>query len=274
MKKLFLKTIVAVAVLLIAVIGFVFLRSNAIINKKYNVALVDVTLPDDAASKAAGKKIALTRGCYGCHNKDLSGNYFPYWETGMVAANISQKIPLYSDPELFRLLRHGVKRDGTGLWSMPVGMFTNLTDNDILKLMAHLRTIPPVKKEWQQAAFNMKGRLKIISGEIVSEVSLARKAVKPFTLPDTPTEVQKGNYLVLTTCTECHGYDLKGAYGSPPMIIAKAYNQAQFITFMQTGKALGNRELAMMSDMCRDRFVHYSEDEIKAIYNFLTQMDK
>jgi cytochrome c553 len=252
--------------------GFIYIRSNAIIHKRYNVALVDVTLPHDAASRAAGKKIALTRGCYGCHNKDLSGNYYPYWETGMVAANISQKIPQYSDPELFRLLRHGVKRDGTGLWSMPVGMFVNLSDKDILQLMAHLRTIPPVEKEWSQAAFNFKGRLKIIRGEIISEVAMARKAVKKYHHPDNPTEVQKGNYLVLTTCTECHGYDLKGAYGSPPMIIAKAYQEAQFVKFMQTGKALGNRELVLMSDVCRERFIHYSEDELKAIYAFLKQL--
>jgi hypothetical protein len=56
------------------------------------------------------------------------------------------------------------------------------------------------------------------------------------------------------------------------MIIAKAYQEAQFVKFMQTGKALGNRELVLMSDVCRERFIHYSEDELKAIYAFLMQL--
>lgn len=274
MKNFVLTTLLIVLTLLIIAISYIYIRSNTIINKKYDVALVDVSIPHDSASIAAGKKIALTRGCYGCHNKNLSGDFYPYWETGMVAANVSKMLPQYTDNELFRLLRHGIKKDGTGLWSMPAGMFVNLSDQDIYRLIAHLRTVPAVENKLPETAFSFKGRMKIISGEIISEVTIARQAVKKFNYPNNPTVVQQGNYLVLTTCTECHGYDLRGAYGSPPLLIAKAYKESDFVKFMQTGKALGNRELVMMSDVCRSRFVHYSEEELKAIHAFLMQLEK
>ncbi len=151
--------------------------------------------------------------------------FYPDWEAGMVAANISKKIPQYSDNELYRLFRHGIKKDGTGLWAMPAGMFVNFSEKDIYRLIAHLRTIPPVENKLPTTAFSFTGRLKILSGEYISEVAMARRDVKKFNYPDNPTVVQKGNYLVITTCTECHGYDLRGLYGSPPLLIAKAYKE-------------------------------------------------
>jgi cytochrome c553 len=98
--------------------------------------------------------------------------------------------------------------------------------------------------------------------------------VNRFPYPDNPTIIQKGNYLALTTCVECHGYDLRGAYGNPPLTIAKAYKEGEFVKFLKTGNVLGNRELPLMSDMCRRRFTHYSEEEIKSIYAFLMQLEK
>lgn len=92
MKKLIVITFLIILVILITAISYVFIRSNAIIYKKYNIALVNVTIPHDSISVTAGKKIALTRGCYGCHNKNLSGEFYPDWEAGMVAANISKVI--------------------------------------------------------------------------------------------------------------------------------------------------------------------------------------
>jgi cytochrome c553 len=280
MKKFIVISLLIISVLLIAAVSYVFIRSNAIINKKYNVAFVDIAIPHDSASIAAGKKIALTRGCYGCHNKNLSGEVYLDWEgdTGadrLVAANLSRVIPQYSDKELFRLIKHGLKKDGRGLWGMPVGMFVNLSERDISRLIAHLRTVPAVENKLPRTSFSFKGRMNIISGKVVPEVTTARKkAVNKFHYPDNPTTVQLGNYLALTTCTECHGYDLRGAFGSPPLIIAKAYKENEFVKFLKTGKALGDRELPLMSYMCRDRFAYYSEDEIKAIHAFLIQLDK
>jgi cytochrome c553 len=135
--------------------------------------------------------------------------------------------------------------------------------------------VPAVENKLPGTSFSFKGRMKIISGEVVPEVTTARKkALNKFQYPANPTVVQQGNYLALTTCVECHGYDLRGAFGTPPLTIAKAYKEAEFVKFLKTGKALGDRELPLMSYMCRDRFAYYSEEEIKAIHAFLIQLEK
>ena len=270
-KRILISLLAAVAVTISAVI-YIYVKSNAIIYQKYDVPLVSLTMQKEASSIEAGKKIALTRGCHGCHTEDLSGKFYPDWDAGMVAANISKKIPDYSDQELFRLFRHGIKKDGTGLWGMPAGMFVNLADKDISHLIAHLRTVPPVEKELPTTAFNFKGRTNIVRGKIKPEVLVAREDVTPFTYPDNPTVIQQGKYLVLTTCTECHGHDFRGLFGCPPLLITKTYKEAEFLKLLKTGKALGERELPLMSLVSRGRFTHYSEDEMKAMYGFLMQL--
>ncbi len=66
--------------------------------------------------------------------------------------------------------------------------------------------------------------------------------------------------------------NLHGYHGSPPLTIAKAYKESDFVKFLKTGNALNNRELPLMSSVCRSRFTYYSEEEIKAIYAFLVQL--
>jgi cytochrome c1 len=38
---------------------------------------------------------------------------------------------------------------------------------------------------------------------------------------------------------------------------------------MRTGKALGDRELPMMSGVARGRFVHFTDEEVRDLYAFL-----
>jgi cytochrome c553 len=270
-KPVYIAIMATIAVTISAVI-YVYVKSHLIIKQKYDGPLVALPVSKESSSTEIGRKIALTRGCYGCHTENLAGKFYPDWDAGMVAANISKKIPQYSDEELYRLLKHGIKRDGTVLWSMPAGMFAHFSDKDISHLIVHLRTVPAVENKLPTTEFNFKARWRIATGQHKSEYALAREQVKLTNTPDNPTVVQQGQYLVSTTCTECHGEDLRGRWGSPPLIIAKTYKEAEFVKFAQDGKALGNRELPLMSQVSRGRLIHFSEDELKAIYAYLTQL--
>lgn len=79
----------------------------------------------------------------------------------------------------------------------------------------------------------------------------------------------EGAYLARTACTECHGAKLEGGGGSPDLRIAAGYNLDDFKRLMRTGKALGNRELKLMSSVARDRFTHFTDDEIRALHSYL-----
>jgi cytochrome c553 len=270
-KPVYVAILTTITVSVIAVI-FVYIRSDSIIHKKYDGPLIALPVSKESSSAEMGKKIALTRGCYGCHTKNLAGKYYPDWDAGMVAANISKKIPTYSDEELYRLLKHGIKRDGKVLWAMPAGMFAHLSDKDVSHLITHLRTVPAVENTLPTTEFNFKARWKIATGQLKSEFALAREGVTPLKHTDNPTIVQQGQYLAATTCTECHGQNLRGGFG-PSLIIAKSYKEAEFVQFAKDGKALGNRELPLMSQISRGRLIHYSDDELKSIYAYLTQLN-
>lgn len=271
MKKRILISTLAVVAVVISAVMYVYVKSNSILYQKYDVPLVPMTVQKEASSRETGKKIALTRGCYGCHTETLAGKWHD-WDGQQIAPNISKKIPQYSDEELYRLFKHGIKRDGVALWSMPAGMYANFSEKDISHLIAHLRTVPAIENDLPATAVNFKSRWQIVTGKLKSEFALAREDTKRPSFPDNPSVTQQGQYLVATTCTECHGSDLRGRWGSPPLVIAKTYKEADFLKLLKTGKALGERELPLMSQVSRGRFTHFSEDEMKAIHAFLLQL--
>ena len=81
--------------------------------------------------------------------------------------------------------------------------------------------------------------------------------------------------LALTTCNECHGLTLQA--DSPfddetaPSLVAviAGYDEATFTKLMRTGKAIGDRELEMMSGVARGRFVHLRDDEVRDLFAYL-----
>ena len=112
-------------------------------------------------------RMAKIVGCWaGCHGMEGEGGF----ETieGIVrhtAPTLSQVIPLYRDDELVRLIRYGVKKDGTSAIGMISYTFWTLGDQDIANIIAHLRrqpARPPVPRELQ---LPFKGRLALATGE-------------------------------------------------------------------------------------------------------------
>ena len=54
-------------------------------------------------------------------------------------------------------------------------------------------------------------------------------------------------------------------------MIAPAYSPETFRRLLRTGKALGERELKLMSSIARDDLSYLSDEEIEQIYRFLTE---
>jgi cytochrome c553 len=84
----------------------------------------------------------------------------------------------------------------------------------------------------------------------------------------------RGRQIAMTACGECHGTTLEGQTISPDhrppnLSIVAAYARADFLKFMHTGKAIGNRELSMMSAVARVRVSHLSDADLNALYDYL-----
>jgi len=114
------------------------------LRQTFAIAATPIAVPTDSAAIAAGRHIFETRGCEGCHGPGLSGKVFfdEPWLARLIAPNVPKAIRGYSDPELARLLRHGVRPNGHGVAVMPSSMFYHLDDQDLGALIAYLRTVP------------------------------------------------------------------------------------------------------------------------------------
>jgi cytochrome c553 len=77
----------------------------------------------------------------------------------------------------------------------------------------------------------------------------------------------------MTACTECHGANLQGwpFLGSPSLAAAAAYSPQNFAHLMRTGFGLGDRDLGLMTEVGKERFSSFTEDEVTAIHAYLQE---
>lgn len=265
-----------IGILLVVAVGYVYVASEYAARREYDIPLTSYAAPTDAASIERGKRVAILSGCYsGCHGKTMEG--MALLDDPKIARidapNLTRKLQEYSDPELERLLRHGVKRDGTTAWVMPAPMFSQLSEQDFNDLVAFVRSVPVQDGEHSTFELRALGRLGVVLGKlqpIVQQVDHARPRVA---VADRSDAMSYGEYLVHTTCTECHGNSLEGSefLGAPNLAIAQAYSEADFFRLMRTGRGLGDRELGLMTEVAAVRFTLFTDDEVRAVRNYLLQ---
>jgi len=224
---------------------------------------------DASATIAHGERLARVLGCRGCHRDNLQGGSF--YER--YASNLTRELPKYSDPEVDRVLRTGVPRDGRELWGMPSQIFQHLSAADEEALIRYLRTLKPAGKPtqpprpWTREAKDLmtKGLLKSARITVAEDRSLA-----PI---DVGAEHALGRYITMVTCSECHGPKLEGGSfdGTPNLIVAGGYTRAEFETLMTKGIPSGGRKLKneLMGDVARERFVHFTPHERDELYAYL-----
>ena len=263
----------SLVLLVILAVAVLYAASACQFQRTYFAPQVTFAIPHDPASIAAGQFIAITRGCNGCHERQLQGQVLDDdpWIGRLVTPNITQVIQHYSDAQLARLLRYGVRPDGTSVVIMPSSMFYNLTDEDLADLIAYLRTVPPVVNTLPSMQIRILGRWLFLTGKINFEAAIIEKLGPRISVGKPAPTIAYGNYLVHTTCTECHGTDLQGdkVFGIPDLIIAKSYTPENFARLMSTGIGNGNRDLGLMSVVAKGRFSHFDATQVAAIYAYL-----
>jgi cytochrome c553 len=223
-----------------------------------------------------GERLARVLGCTGCHGHDLTGHA---WiedprQAILFTSNLTRAVPLYSDAQLARAIRWGVRPDRSVLWEMPSDIFTHLSEPDMAALIAWLRTVPPSGEPHPRIRIGPEGRRLIETGEIKPAPVVARenRGVWPVRLDG---RHEWARYMIRATCAECHGLDLTGREGNeehrgpPDLVVVAGYSRDEFRRLMRTGAPIGGREMPLMSDVARGRFVHFTDREVDAIYDYL-----
>jgi cytochrome c553 len=120
------------------------------LNRVYRVTPEFLQLPNDSASLKLGARLAIAKGCTGCHGMDLGGRTFidaPRTLGLFVARNLTRgQHPLpgaYGSREWVLALKHGLRPDGTPLLVMPSHEFTHMTPQDMGAIVAYCAQMPP-----------------------------------------------------------------------------------------------------------------------------------
>jgi mono/diheme cytochrome c family protein len=263
----------ALILLLLVAAGVMYALSERVLNRTYEVEAAPIAIPTDSASIAEGERLARIRGCYnGCHGRAAEGGVLledPMLGT-ITAPDLTRAVRTLSDAELNRVIRHGVRADGSSVAVMPSSMLYHLTDEDLGAILAFLRSLPPTDGPEADVKLGPLGRFLFIKGDFqpaAAEIDHAAPRLDP---GDGSDPIALGRYLAMTSCPECHGSDLGGGYETPNLAIAAAYTPEQFQTLMRTGEPFDGRDLELMDDMSRKRFSHFTDAEVDALYAFLT----
>jgi cytochrome c553 len=259
--------------LVILTAAVVYLLSERLVRRRYDEPLVAIAVPMDSLSISEGQRLATLRGCSGgCHGSEIEGGVFidePLLAK-LVAPNLTAAVRMYSDAELARIIRRGVRPDGRSVLGMPSEMFSPLTDADLGRIIAYLRSRPPQSGPGREVRLGPLARLGIVTGQYAPAafgVRQADSAARAFPPPGDSTA--PGAYLARTVCTECHGLELEGGETTPDLVIVTGYSLEAFTTLLRTGQPAGNRELRLMKQVALKRSRHFTDAEIGALYLFL-----
>jgi mono/diheme cytochrome c family protein len=244
-------------ILVVALVSYVV--SGMRLKKHYDVAGKAVPLPTDSASFARGKALATLYGCTGCHSPDLGGqlmvNRFPI--ARLASSNLTRGQGgiggMYKDADWDRAIRHGVRWDGTPLFLMPSHEFNRMSDDEFGRVLAYVKSVPPVDRTPASRAIYPVMRVVHTFGAPLVPAEKIDHTTQRNPQPPPGATLAYGEYFV-AACKFCHGENLggqpqggePGAPPSPPIgpnSVVAHWTDAQFIQTMHTGVTPEGRKL-------------------------------
>ncbi len=257
------------------------------IDARLTIAGHAVVVPTDSAALARGRHIATAISkCEECHGPDLGGRLFI--DAGPVAKLYALNLTrgkggtsAFSDLDWERAIRHGVAPNGRKLLFMPASEFQYLNNDDFGALVAYLKTLPPVDREFPKSTVGPVGRILYLKGDLplLPADVIQQDAPPPPVVQPGPT-VEYGSYIVhVGGCMGCHGETLSGGHipGTPPDWKPAAnitpegigrYTEQDFFRALREGK---RPEGSMLDTAYMPvRFTKLmTDDETRAVYMYL-----
>jgi mono/diheme cytochrome c family protein len=296
-KKIF-KWALALVLFMITAVAFVTpFRQNL----HYEAPYPDLKASKDSAIIQRGRELALGAAhCADCHSTGNADSLIAAGADISFSGGVKFGLPvgdIYSrnitpdsltgigkrtDAELARILRYGVHANGEAVYDfMP---FHDMSDEDLVSVISYLRSLKPVRNQVPENRLNVAGNL--IKAYLVKPVGPSGEVPKSV---KRDTSAAYGKYLAVSiaNCQACHTKrDMAGkligepfagggvfaekdaTYTSPNLTphatghISK-WSQEAFVARFRAGKVLPG------SPMPWNSFKRMSDDELKAIYNYL-----
>jgi mono/diheme cytochrome c family protein len=264
----------SVAALVIIAYAVAYVRSELLLRHTYEIPAVSISIPTDPESINEGRRLATIHGCFaGCHGKEAEGGVL-FDEpiiAHVVAPNLTAAVRKYSDAELVVAIRHGLRPDGHSMVVMPSEGFILLTDEDLGRIIAFLKSLPAVEGPGPSFSLGPAGRVGFAIGQFNLVAQLIADTVPP---PEaTSEEATYGRYLARTSCVQCHGTNLRGTsnpdFTSPDLQVVTAYSPEAFTQLLRAGVAIGGRKLGVMGAWAQSNLSQFNDTEIAALYSYL-----
>ena len=261
--------------LLVIALIVVYVASARILGRTYDVPLDSITYPADPELAADGRRLALLWGCGDCHGEDGTGRtMFEQTFVGSVTApNLTRLLPSYSDAELDRLVRRGIRRNGTSVLVMPAEYHYHIPEPQLAAIVAYFRGLPELDGPEMGVKLGPFGRALLVAGEfrLAADHVDASSPRMPYPVPGDLYAL--GEYWATIGCSLCHGEDLRGAESgfAPSLeVVATSYTAAQFELFLRAGIAIDGKKRGFMSEIARGSLRHMSPDDVAGLYVYLT----
>jgi mono/diheme cytochrome c family protein len=248
-----------IAVLLIVGLGVYAWASYAAarkLSRVYPVHTADFPVVSRQQAVERGKHLVESRyGCSACHGSDFGGGVMidnaaigsllgPNLTTGKGSATLG-----YTASDWDRIVRHGVKRDGTPAL-MPSQDYRQMSDQELSDIVAFIQSRPGVDKRVPPPALGPVGKVLVATGKFTLSADVIGSHDKPHAASPPPAEVSVnfGRHMA-GACMGCHRSDLGGGTivgGDPAWPPAAnltprpdglgAWSYPQFVRAMREGK--------------------------------------
>lgn len=258
-------------------------------SRTYSIPEENISNPTNPQSLEIGEHWAVVY-CVECHGEDLGGTVFfndptigtingSNLTTGEGGAGAEM-----SDAEIERAIRHAVDHDGRGLMIMPSESYFYLSDEDLGAIIAYLKHVPPVDKEWAEPEVSFIGRVLVGLG-IFGNVSAAEVIDQDASHPKPPmpgVTMEYGRYLAqVGGCGSCHGADLSGGKSPDPASPPGSnltpgghlgeWSEADFIHAMRMGIEPDGEEISSQF-MPWKSIGQMSDDELRALWMYFQSL--
>jgi cytochrome c553 len=267
----------------VAVLALYYLAETRL-TRPYTIPAETVPIPAQAEAGRRDWPLTLISFCEDCHGQNLGGQMMGDDNIGrLVAPNITRGqggvVGLYTDEDWVRTLRHGVSPNGRPLLVMPSQIFASLSDEDLGRIIAQVKSVPPVDNTTPPSELRLVGRIMLAAGlfppDTIPAEIIAHDARRP-PVPEPGVTAEYGRYLA-HVCTVCHGEDLAGGVlegegrNLTPAGDLATWSEADFIRTLRTGVTPAGEQLDPELFPYQD-LGQMTDDELKALWLYLKSL--
>ena len=218
-KKILLSLLLVMVALIVGLVAYVEISWD----KTYDIPYPSLQVSTDSSVIARGKYLVHGPAhCSNCHVSSVeeliaadNGNPIPLkggveFKLGPLGSLFTKNltpdpetgIGRYSDGQIFRMMRHAVKPDGTSSIALLMP-FWNMADEDLVAVVSYLRSMEPVKNQVNPDKWSFMGKAVRVFADAFHPVLNPNP---PATAPPLQASIERGEYLArnVANCAACH----------------------------------------------------------------------